>query len=313
MDPAIREEIRDQVIKQEVKQMIRSAAEQQPPLWRTAELTNSPANNSPSANRQQQRKPEEVRKLVDLRPAPPPTFLSASAARKSTDENGLRSNNNNNLSNTNGDNNSGVSLSSSRASSGPEQNGTNSSLAASKSAGGHMQPSGSNSSSSSFPVAKQRPTSSQNNRGSTSANPNESSQPPQNRQQTAEGTIDSGNNISGSSGRVNVGHIDESVNVKERASRFGSSLANNNKTAETPSAVFPPLTAAVTPTPKMRTLSVGSSGVPVGSSLSERKSAALDSDRLLRKFSAPSSGGGATSATSPNKIKNMTAIFEQKH
>ncbi len=301
MDQEIREEIRDQVIKQEVKQMIREG------LLRSESATPerpvaSPTSASSSLLRQQ--KPEEVRKLVDLRPAPPPTFQSP-AARKSTadvtsSENCQRRIN----SGSNGEHQSfGARGTVGRASDRDSYNGG--SVTPAKAIGG-LPPSGSNGGGAgSFAVAK-RSSHSDDNRDASGKFDSSQAQPwgLVAAQQTAN---DQHSGNSGSN-RINFGHIDDSVNVKERASRFGS----QNKT-ETPAFPLPlPATLPTSVPAKMRTLSVGSAAV---STSTDRKTSAVDSDRLLRKFSAPSGGGAGSghAATSPNKIKNMTAIFEQKH
>ncbi len=301
MDQEIREEIRDQVIKQEVKQMIRES------LLRTEAATSerpvaSPPSSSFSSLLRQQ-KPEEVRKLVDLRPAPPPTFQSP-AARKSTadttsSENSQRRNN----SGSNGEHQSFSARGTvGRASDRDSYNGG--SVTPAKAIGG-LPPSGSNGGGTgSFAVAK-RSSHSDDNRDASGKFDSSQAQPwgLVAAQQTAPDQP-SGN---GGSNRINFGHIDDSVNVKERASRFGS------QKAETPAFPLPsPATLPTSVPAKMRTLSVGSAAV---STSTDRKTSAVDSDRLLRKFSAPSGGGAGSghAATSPNKIKNMTAIFEQKH
>lgn len=325
VDPAIREEIRDQVIRQEIKQMVRTATEQQP--WQQQPTSGSsrtlpegsPAMNnaSPAAVHGRQKKPEEVRKLVDLRPAPPPTFLSAAstAARKSTDENGLLLQ----QQQRHGTN-------SSRSSSGETMSGygANASTTLSqvtKVVSGTSVPSSSNTM---FLSATTKRTVSVSGGGGTHTPALlEKQQLSSQQQQLPTSEVNAGNSNPTSGGRINFGHIDESVNVKERASRFGAQQQQqqNNNTSKQADPMS--TSAANTPTAaaqqsKMRALSVGSSGgAGLAAVTSERKSAAMDSDRLLRKFSAPI-GGGATShsgaaATSPNKIKNMTAIFEQKH
>jgi hypothetical protein len=308
VDQEIREEIRDQVIKQELKQMIRDS------LWRTDDTEPTPtvANPSPIPVMRQQ-KPEEVRKLVDLRPAPPPTFLSP-ALRKSSDlaDDRLRRNNHNN---SNYNNNDG----------GEYQNRAPGARCGSSTGGraGDTDSCGYNGSSAVVVAthakvvgglpppgpggvavfsASKRPV------GVSGGSSNSITTEASSQQQPLMSSSCGGGG--GSSSRINFGHIDDSVNVKERASRFGT-----QSKAETPVFSSPTSAAAAAPQPKIRTLSVGSAASV--STTADRKSAVMESDRLLRKFSAPGGGGGAVgsshAATSPNKIKNMTAIFEQKH
>ena len=105
-----------------------------------------------------------------------------------------------------------------------------------------------------------------------------------------------------SAGKINFGHIDDSVNVKERATLFGSRKPD---------------------TPKSRTVSVGSSGGGVP----ETKQRTVVNETKVRTVSVgavtydkPASDSAAKNArkfsggnpSSPNKIKNMAALFEQK-
>ena len=108
-----------------------------------------------------------------------------------------------------------------------------------------------------------------------------------------------------STSKINFGQIDDTVNVKERASLFGSRStgANNNnkdggnnklRTVSVGSGAPPVTESKLRTAEKLRTVSVG--GCEKGGS----------KDKNPRKFSATSH------ATSPSKIKNMAAFFENK-
>ena len=101
--------------------------------------------------------------------------------------------------------------------------------------------------------------------------------------------------------RINFGHIDESVNVKERATLFGSRKTEGKlRTVSVGSCAQEPGKQQLQRTQavehKLRTVSIGS------------EKPAKSEEKNPRKFSS----GANFAATSPSKIKNMAALFESK-
>jgi hypothetical protein len=123
---------------------------------------------------------------------------------------------------------------------------------------------------------------------------------------TSEGTT------STNTAKPNYGTIDESVNVRERASIFGTRNAADQNTHKlrTVSVITPPVQQNNTKDRlpaaeiKLRAVSVGGDAkrpVITGSS---------GGTKILASPVITSSSGGGN-MTSPNKIKNMAAMFEQ--
>ena len=111
--------------------------------------------------------------------------------------------------------------------------------------------------------------------------------------------------------KPNYGAIDESVNVRERASIFGS---------RTSATTDQPTTAAGG---KLRTVSVSTPPVKdrqiitdsTQQSTGKLRAISVGSGEIKRPVLSGSlsvsGGNSATNVTSPNKIKNMAAMFEQ--
>ena len=94
--------------------------------------------------------------------------------------------------------------------------------------------------------------------------------------------------------RINFGQIDDSVNVKERASMFGSRRPDS-----------------VGNTVKPRTVSIGSCGPTDTTRVNEHKPRTVSVGSM--SFEAKRKGTTAgIHPTSPSKIKNMAALFENK-
>ena len=119
---------------------------------------------------------------------------------------------------------------------------------------------------------------------------------------------DSANSSSG--GRlVNFGLIDDSVNVKERASMFGSRCRQQQQQRPESLGNSSGPTAAA----KLRTVSVGNSssgvsGAARGAVTEKQRTVSVGSGGLEAKRK----GSAAMHPTSPSKIKNMAALFENK-
>ncbi len=111
--------------------------------------------------------------------------------------------------------------------------------------------------------------------------------------------------------KPNYGAIDESVNVRERASIFGP---RTSATADQPTAAAAGKLRTVsvsTPPVKDRQIITDSSTQQTGKLRAISVGGEVKRPVLTGSLSVSVVGSTAASVTSPNKIKNMAAMFEQ--